>query len=204
MWRITYKTLHKKGLALNDAPNKIAVDELVFSIMESLFKGLNMKQIAILLFILLLTPFQSKADADTRAAIEKMFELTDMQAMLDSSYAQMDAMFAQMAPTQNMNAKQRAIFDSYITKFTKATREIMSWEEMKEPIIDAYAQVYTRQEIEELIAFYEAPIGKKMLQKMPELIQATMQTMQGFSQKVLPKMRQLQEELQAELKAVRD
>ncbi|MBE1298894.1 MAG: DUF2059 domain-containing protein [Alteromonadaceae bacterium] len=120
-----------------------------------------MKQIAIVLFLLLLTPFQSKADADTRAAIERMFALTDMQAMLDSTYAQMDAMFGRMAQTQNMSAEERAIFESYITKFSQATRELMSWEEMKEPIIDAYVQVYTKQEVEELIAFYQSPTGKR-------------------------------------------
>ncbi len=75
----------------------------------------------------------------------------------------------------------------------------MSWEKIKEPIIKAYSQVYTKAEIDELNVFYQSPLGQKMIKKMPELMQATMQVMQETTKVMIPKMQALQKELQAEL-----
>lgn len=139
------------------------------------------------------------ADSGMRGSIEKMFEITDMKAMLDASYAQMDRMFSQMAKNNNISDEERPIYEKHRKKFHTLLTESMSWNKIKEPIIAAYSQVYTKAEIDELIAFYQSPLGQKMLQKMPELMQVTMQVMQETSKSMMPKMQALQEELKADL-----
>ena len=75
----------------------------------------------------------------------------------------------------------------------------MNWQDIKAPIINAYAQVYTKEEVEQLIRFYQSPLGQKTLTKMPELMQVSMQVMRVTSKKLLPKMQELQQDLAEEL-----
>jgi len=139
------------------------------------------------------------ADSGVRDSIEKMFEVTDMQAMLDASYAQMDQIFSQMTKDKNITDEQKPIYEKHKKKFHAMLVKSMSWDKIKEPIIKAYSQVYTKAEVDELIVFYQSPLGQKMLKKMPELMQATMQVMQETSKSIIPKMQALQQELQKEL-----
>lgn len=139
------------------------------------------------------------ADSGVRDSLEKMFELTDMQAMLDNSYAQMDQIFSQMAKETNISDDKKPIYEKHRKKIRAMIVESMSWDKIKEPIIKAYSQVYTKAEVDELNAFYQSPIGQKMIKKMPELMQVSMQIMQETSMSIIPKMQALQTELQEEL-----
>lgn len=143
----------------------------------------------------------SLANDDVRPSLERMFEVTDMQAMLNASYAQLDQVFAQMSQANKVQEKDKAIYEKHRKKFLKEIKSTLSWDSIKEPIIDAYSKVYSKQEVEELITFYQSPLGQKMLKKMPELMQVTMQVVQQTSRKMIPRMQALQAELQKELAA---
>lgn len=141
----------------------------------------------------------SLANDDVRPALERMFEVTDMQAMLNASYAQLDQVFAQMSQANQVKEKDKAIYEKHRKKFLKEIKNTLSWDNIKEPIINAYSKVYSKQEVEELITFYQSPLGQKMLKKMPELMQVTMQVVQQTSRKMIPRMQALQAELKKEL-----
>jgi hypothetical protein len=158
-----------------------------------------MKKLLVTLVFVLSFSGNCHADSGVRDSLEKMFELTDMQAMLDSSYAQMDQIFSQMAKEKDIADDKKAIYEKHKKKFHAMLTNSMSWEKIKEPIIKAYSQVYTKAEIDELNVFYQSPLGQKMIKKMPELMQATMQVMQETTKIMIPKMQALQKELQAEL-----
>lgn len=141
----------------------------------------------------------SYAQDDIRPSLERMFELQDMESMLDNSYRQIDQMFSQMVAQQQVTEKTRPIFEKYHQKFRLIMVEGLNWEKLKEPMMDAYSKVYSKEEIEALIKFYETPVGQKFLKKTPELMHATVQVMQGFTRDMFPKMQALQQEMKAEL-----
>lgn len=163
-------------------------------------KGIFMKKLLLSLVFILSFPANSYADSGVRDSLERMFELTDMQAMIDSSHAQINQMFSQMAKEQNISDEQKVIFEKHRKKLQRMLVESLSWDKIKEPIIEAYSQVYTKAEIDELIVFYESPLGQKMIKKMPELMQVSMQVMQETSMSLIPQMQALQEEFQRELR----
>lgn len=161
-----------------------------------------MKSYLISLVVLLSVSTASVAEtADTRASVEKMFELTDMPKMMDAIYQQMDQVYAQMAGKREVSQEQQPIYDKYRARYKEMIQESMSWDAIKEPIIEAYARVYTKEEVDALIVFYDSPVGHKMLEKTPELMQVTMQLMQKVTAEMMPKMQALQKEMTEELKA---
>ena len=155
------------------------------------------------LVLLIIVGFTQRcyADNDARQAAEKLFELMDMQSMLAATQLQIDRAFTQMPEVQNISQTQLPIYQKHREKVKTLIAASISWEQIKEPIIDVYVQVYSKEEIEELKRFYESDIGQKMVRKTPELVAETFQVMQQKSKALLPQLQALQEELRAELKA---
>lgn len=65
-------------------------------------------------------------------------------------------------------------------------------------IVVAYSKVLTHDEVRQMIAFYETPLGRRIIQVMPQLQQASTQAGQEWAQSHAPK---LQEMLEKRLKA---
>lgn len=160
-----------------------------------------MKKILLLAFAFCFFSSVSHAQTATDKSLDELFSLTDMDKLVDSAYSQMDGMFAQMAGQMELTEAQKPIMDKFFKKYTALVREEMSWKTMKKPVAEAYRQVFTEPEVRELIEFYQSPLGKKLLEKMPELMQASMTVMQQSMQEIMPKLQQLQQELQQELQA---
>lgn len=69
------------------------------------------------------------------------------------------------------------------------------------PMIDAiaaiYAQHFTTEELTQLVAFYESPVGRKMVKEMPQIMSETMTMAQTFAQKMaMEVMMKLQPEIE--------
>jgi hypothetical protein len=158
-----------------------------------------MKKILVLLAFILSFSGNCHADSGARDSIEKMLELTDAKAMVDSTYAQMEKMFSHIAKENTIDDDKKPIYEKHRKELHALLVESMSWDKIKEPMIKIYSQVYTKAEIDELNVFYQSPLGQKMIKKMPEVMQATMQVMQEFAQSMIPKMQALQKKQSSEL-----
>jgi hypothetical protein len=64
-------------------------------------------------------------------------------------------------------------------------------------LVATYATVLTHDEVKQLLAFYDTPLGKRMIEVMPTLQQAGAQTGGEWAQQLIP---QLQTELLARFK----
>ncbi len=137
---------------------------------------------------------QSHIDA-ARELLEVMHADQAIQQSHDQIYPQLAGMVDQMGISED----QRPTFEKYLEKMVAVMKEEMNWEKMEPHILKAYVDVYSEEELRELIEFYASPVGQKFIAKMPELMQATMQMTQEMLQDFIPKLQMVQEELQAEL-----
>ena len=66
--------------------------------------------------------------------------------------------------------------------------------QLMDHIIPIYAEQFTDDDIQQMLAFYQTPIGKKMIEKMPIILQQSMQLGgqwgKQLSEKVLEKLKQ--------------
>ena len=129
------------------------------------------------LLALALTAFTTPgitADTDShRQAVERLFELTRMQEKIEASVNNVVAMQLNQDPAMR---EHEALLRDYME------RQI-GWSALKAPLTDMYMQAFTKQELDEINAFYSSPAGSKLIETLPELIkrrdQLAMQRMQG-------------------------
>lgn len=48
-------------------------------------------------------------------------------------------------------------------------KEVMTWENVREPLARLYAEAFTEEEIDGLVTFYRSPLGQKLKETQPDL-----------------------------------
>ena len=118
---------------------------------------------------------------ELRADIEHLMQVTQMTDMS----RQMGDMMAQVivqktgVDTPEAVARCRVIVAEVI-------RELVADEKLIDEIINIYARHFTEDDVRDMIAFYETPVGKKTIEVMPTLMQEGMQAGQRWAAEMLP------------------
>ena len=93
-------------------------------------------------------------NASHRAAAESLLTLMDMDNLLNQSIDQM----------LDMQVKQNPAIGQFKAQMKTFLSKYMSWASMKDDMIKIYMDEFTEQELKELLAFYQTPLGKKTVQ----------------------------------------
>ncbi|MDH5833341.1 DUF2059 domain-containing protein [Luteimonas sp. M1R5S59] len=88
--------------------------------------------------------------------------------------------------------------EAILARSAGAVRQALAWENLEPIYRDIYRRTFSAEDIDAIIAFYETPAGQRMIEKMPALMQHTMDAMQRL---VVPMLEQLQREIAAEVSA---
>ena len=158
----------------------------------------------ILLLMLLALSSQASADESSRkAAAVKLLEVSRAAEMIETMYDSMQPQFEAMAEQIGIDEEQRPIFDRHLARVFDVLREELNWQKMEPYMIDAYAEVYTEQELLGLVEFYESPLGQKFMEKMPEMMAVSMEMTQSMMGGFYARLEELQAELMADLEAAK-
>lgn len=149
----------------------------------------------------LLFSLQAQAEPATRATIEKFLQVTEAANMMDQAYQSMDQMTSQMLASTGLDTKRDKQIQQDMQEMNALVRAELSWDKLEEPLIALYGSVFSEDELQEIIAFYQSDVGQKMLKRQPELIQGTMVMMQEQMQAMMPKVKALAEKQRAARKA---
>ena len=123
-----------------------------------------------------------------RAAVKELMTVTHVRELMDQSSETMLAAQVQQMP-------QLAPYAGILRDFYK---EQMNWSVLEPEFTQLYLEVFTEAELKELIAFYKSPIGQKMLEKMPVLMQKSNELSGKRIQAAMPQlMLKLQKAMQA-------
>ena len=156
-----------------------------------------------LIITLLTTLFiSSTAVASTeshRQAVEEMLSISRVDKMIEPMMENVMSVMQQQMSQVEIPEDKKPIVEKYNQKIIETLRQEMRWERMKDDFVNLYLDVYTEEEIRGLTEFYKSPLGQKMLDKMPELMQASLQISQGLLQQTLPKIQQLSQDMVLEL-----
>ncbi|HWW28262.1 MAG TPA: DUF2059 domain-containing protein, partial [Caulobacter sp.] len=129
----------------------------------------------------------SKATPETRALAARYFEAIHYDKLLGQMMDQMVPMMIDSMRKQTPSVTEdqgRLISETVV----ETAREMTG--KMKGPMIDAMAEVFTEQELRDLVAFYEGPSGQALIAKTPELTQRMMGQMPGMMTEMQVKMRE--------------
>jgi hypothetical protein len=120
------------------------------------------------LLLLFLVPCMASADdaSHRQAALKLLDEINAKGVMRDAFMNIVDVMAssqanAKMPPAEAADMKQAVVawFD-----------EDFKWDDLKAQLADVYVKSFTEDELNQLGAFYQTPLGKKTLSALPEVM----------------------------------
>ena len=143
---------------------------------------------------------QVLADAKSHAAdAERFLLLARADKLTVPVFGQVQQMFAQRFAESNASQSDKAVLETYQAQANAALEQAVGWDKLKPDMIKLYTTTFNEAEMRELIAFYESPLGKKMLEKMPTLTAQSAQLTQGKLETAVPKVNQLLADMTAKL-----
>ena len=144
---------------------------------------------ALLPFCLAATPV-ARAQTDNRALAEELLLLTNVEGNLEQIREKMLGMLTTMARLNEVPQDHRAEVEAFQQDIVDMIAEGMSWEATKSKYIDLYVEVFTTEELKGLIAFYKTPVGQSSIEKMPLLVQRSMELGEQEAMALMPKLRE--------------
>lgn len=109
----------------------------------------------------------AKALALTRRMVTAMHIEENMVPMMRAMMRQgFDGAFAQQ---KGLNEQQKAALNKAATETMEETLSTGFMQKMMDKLVPAYAEVYSEEELQALVDFYESPVGQSILKKMPQL-----------------------------------
>lgn len=143
---------------------------------------------------------QVLADAKSHAAdAERFLLLARADKLAVPVYAQVQQMFAQRFAESNAPQSEKAVLETYQAQANAALEQAVGWDKLKPDMVKLYTSNFNEQEMKDLIRFYESPLGKKVLEKMPTLTAQSAQLTQGKLEAAVPKVNQLLAEMTTRL-----
>lgn len=143
---------------------------------------------------------QVMADAASHAAdAERFLQLAQADKLVAPVYAQVQQMFAQRFAESGAPQSKRAMLESYQAKANATLDRAVGWEQIKPDMIELYTRNFDEQEMQDLLAFYQSPLGRKVLEKMPMLTAQSAQLTQRKLEAAVPQVNKLLADMIAEL-----
>jgi len=148
------------------------------------------------------------ADATSqKAIIEEILLVTKADANVDQTmktvYTQMRAViekqFAEMGASEDM----QPILKRYLDKAFGIMKQTLSWQVLKDDMIDLYMQTFTEDELKGMLAFYKSPVGRSVVDKMPKVMQESMVIAQKYMPEMQRKFITISKELDEEIRAAK-
>jgi hypothetical protein len=153
-----------------------------------------MKSIPVLTLTIIVTGLLASAQEPTKEAkIERVLALMKAEALTDQVFEQMKAMTASMVPP-DATEKQRAHAQEVEAKVMDLVKDRMSWEKLRPVYVKMYSETFSDVEIDGMLAFYQSPAGRAMLEKMPLLVSKIMSLAQSQMAGIMPEIERLVKE----------
>jgi hypothetical protein len=145
--------------------------------------------------ILLAVAGAARADeASKKAKIEELFQLTNVDRMVGQILGQVRSMQTAQTERMAMSAEARSRTREIQDRIQALIARALSWDKIKPEYVALYAETFTEEEIDGMLAFYKSPAGRAMLEKMPVLMQRSMALSQRMMQEIQPEMTKIIEE----------
>ena len=128
------------------------------------------------MFLLLpLTTLNAADSTSHRQQVETLFRLTQMEKKIQESVDSVVQLQLRQSP--QLGQHEQAVREF----FTKH----IGWGALKNDITDMYLSTFSEKELEQINAFYITPVGQKVINEVPELVQQRNQlAMQRLQQNI--------------------
>ena len=158
---------------------------------------------ALLILVIISIPVSYAQSSSYSQKIEKLLLMVHTDKTLDQVFHKMKDIQTQQLKNINLSQAQQGVMKDYYTKLYDLLGTELSWNKIKSFYIKLYADNFTEKDIDQLIKFYNSPVGKKYISKMPILLDKGMQLGQERVQKLVPQIQSMTRDMMEKLKEVK-
>lgn len=141
----------------------------------------------------------------SEASIDKLLTATKVESIIDTMRGQFGTQIKETTHrsfnTDERTPREMAIINQFSDKATALLLEEFNWKTLKPLYVKVYAETFTQQEIDGLVAFYKTPAGQAYVAKMPAVMQKSSQLVMSrigpLTQKVQDMAREAADKLAA-------
>jgi hypothetical protein len=133
------------------------------------------KVLSVFSFLVLLSiSTYGQVDKEYSKTLTKMFEVSGAEQSYQAAIKQMFVMFKQQYSTVDAS-----IWSELEKEFSEATIN-----DLTEMLVPVYLKYMTKEDLEEMIKFYQTPVGSKFAKNTPLIMQESMQVGQKWGMKI--------------------
>lgn len=134
-----------------------------------------------------------------RQAAEEVLRLTKVDQMLGPLIDQIQQVQIQQLQQMNLSGEAYSAAQRHLQRINDLVARELRWQEIKNDYVELYTDAFTEQELRQLIQFYSTPLGNKVVEQMPVLMEQSMQLGQKKMMKIMPEIEALSEEMFQEI-----
>ena len=145
---------------------------------------------------------QTDPDAPASAAdLQTYLETVHSHDMMKKTMEAMIKPMHQMVHEQFVKDKDKlpANFEAQMNKTVDDMMSTMPMDEIMQAMVPVYQKHFTKQNVDDLIAFYSSPTGQKVMKEMPGIMAEAMQTMMPIMTKHIDMVKERISQQAAEL-----
>lgn len=140
-----------------------------------------------------------KGSPEARKTAEEILETSQVESTISSYLNQFSAMQARQMKRHmesgNFPQERRAKFEELQQRSLEMIREELAWEKIKGEIITIYVELFTEEELTQLLEFYKSPVGTKLIGQQPELSRRTLAITEARTMALMPKIEAMAREM---------
>jgi hypothetical protein len=160
----------------------------------------------LLLLTVLTFCLSTRAAPPSDRSVIQLLQLTKVDRQMDSVFAQMEgamkASLQRLTKGRPLSADEQATLDKQQAKMSAILKEELSWDKVKDQYVQTYREMFSQEEIDGLIAFYQTPVGQSLVSKQPELTNRTMTILQQRMAPVMQRIQKMSADTAMELKKI--
>ena len=135
-------------------------------------------------------PEEVKIDPEVAAAAKTLMATMKVEEGMGPALEGVKNMQNAMLEQQGLSEDEIASAKEIMAVSMEETEKALAWENLEGLMVRAYASVFTKAEIDGLIALFETPAGQAYIAKQGQLQAATMREMQTVMMDLMPKIQE--------------
>lgn len=145
------------------------------------------------------------AQSASKESVKELLKITKSEQFLGQMNQQINTMMhssiEKITQGRKLTTKQELAVVNYTQELGKIMQEELTWAKLEPEMIKIYAEEFSQEEIDGMIKFYKTPVGQSTIDKMPIVMQKSMQV--GYKQMdaITPKIMQAADKLVKDMQA---
>lgn len=143
------------------------------------------------------------AEPAHETSINELMEVTNTRHLLDNMNSQYDdiinMMIQEALEGHQPTPAQQAVIERMKKRMAGVMQDTMSWDKIQPLYVKIYQDSFSEEEVRGMIDFYKSVAGKAVVEKMPVVMQRSMDVMKPLMQDMFPKMKQIGDDFTEEM-----